>query len=133
MTHNTPFDTWLQTLGSLRADMPMTVRGLAVSHTVTYPGDVTSATLTGSVKASYDSTSELAVFTIGAPSFDAGTGLTSWTVSLSGSQTGALPADSDGDGRVDLVFDFLLTLSGGSPDRVFGGLFPVSGFVTEPA
>ena len=127
----TQYDTWLQTLGTLRADMPMTVRGLAISHTVTYPGNVTTATLEGAVKASPDSATELATFTIGTPSF--ASGVTTWTISLNGTQTGALPADSDGDGREDFIYDFLLTLSGGSPQRLFGGLFPVSGFVTEPA
>ncbi len=127
----TQYDTWLATLGGLRADMPMTVRGLPVSHTVTYPGNVTGATLAGSVKASPDATSELATFTVGTAVF--ADGVTSWPISLTGTQTGALPADSDGDGRTDLIFDFLLTLSGGAPERIFGGLFPVSGFVTEPA
>lgn len=127
----TQFDTWLQTLGGLRADMPMTVRGLPIRHTVTFPGNVTTATLTGSVKASPDAATELAVFTVGTPVFAGG--VTTWTVSLTGTQTGGLPADGDGDGRIDLVFDFLLTLSGGSPERLFGGLFPLSGFVTEPA
>ena len=125
------FNTCLKTLGPLRADMPMTVRGLAISHTVTYPGDVTTAILAGSVKASPDTTSELAVFTVGTPVF--ADGVTTWTISMAGSVTGALPADADGDGRVDLIFDFILTLSGGTPQRLFGGLFPVSGFVTEPA
>ena len=127
----TQYDTWLQTLGSLRADMPMTVRGLAISHTVTYPGNVTSATLAGSVKASPDATYELAVFTVGTAVF--ADGVTTWPISLTGSQTGALPADDDGDGREDFIYDFLLTLSGGTAQRVFGGLFSVSGFVTEPA
>lgn len=127
----TQYDTWLKTLGPLRADMPMTVRGQAISHTVTYPGNVTTATLAGAVKASPDATSELAVFTVGTPVF--ADGVTTWTISLIGSQTFALPADTDGDGRTDLIYDFLLTLSGGTPQRLFGGLFPVSGFVTEPA
>jgi len=113
--------------------MPMTVRGLAISHTVTFPGNVTTATLSGSIKASPDATAELAVFTIGTPSFDAGTGLTSWVVGLTGTQTGALPIDAGGSGRIELIYDFLLTLSGGTPQRIFGGLFPLSGFVTEPA
>ena len=125
------FNTWLKTLGPLRADMPMTVRGQAISHTVTYAGNVTTAVLAGSVKASPDATSELAVFTVGTPVF--ADGVTTWTVSMAGSVTGALPADANGDGRVDLIFDFILTLSGGTPQRIFGGLFPVSGFVTEPA
>lgn len=124
------YDTWLSTLGGLRADMPTTVRGLAISHTVTHPGDVTTATLEGAVKATPDATAELATFTVGTPTFDGS--VTSWDIGLTGSQTGALPADGDGDGREIFIFDFLLTLSGGSPQRIFGGLFPVSGFVTEP-
>ena len=117
----TQYNTWLKTLGPLRADMPMTVRGQAISHTVTYPGDVTTATLAGSVKASPDATSELAVFTVGTPSFNSGTNLTTWAVSLTGAQTGALPVDADGDGRTDLIYDFLLTLSGGTAQRIFRG------------
>lgn len=127
----TKHNIWLSTLGRVRADMPMTVRGLAISHTVTYPGDVTSATLIGAIKESPDATAELAVFTVGEPVFT--NGVTSWTISLTGSQTGALPADGDGDGREDFIYDFLLTLPGGSFARIFGGLFPLSGFVTEPA
>jgi hypothetical protein len=127
----TQYDTWLATLGGLRADMPMTVRGLAISHTVTYPGNVTTATLEGTVKAAPDATAELATFTVGTPAF--ADGVTTWAISLNGTATSALPADSDGDGREDFIFDMLLTLSGGSPERIFAGLFPVSGFVTEPA
>lgn len=127
------FPTWLATLGALRADMPMTVRGLPISHTVTYPGDVTDATLEGAVKAAPDAEAELATFTIGTPSYDSGINKTTWAFSLTGTQTGNLPADGDADGREDFVFDFVLTLSGGDPERIIGGLFPVSGFVTEPA
>lgn len=127
----TQYGTWLSTLGGLRADMPVTVRGLPITHTVTYPGNVTTATLEGAVKASPDATAELATFTIGTPAF--ADGVTTWAVSLTGVQTGALPADGDGDGLETFVYDFVLTLSGASPRRVFGGLFPLSGFVTEPA
>lgn len=127
----TQYDTWLSTLGGLRADMPVTVRGLAISHTVTYPGNVTTATLEGAVKAAPDATAELATFTVGTPAF--ADGVTTWAISLNGTATGALPADSDGDGREVFIFDMLLTLSGGSPERIIAGLFPVSGFVTEPA
>jgi hypothetical protein len=131
----TQYTTWLNTLGSVRADMPVSeqVRGLPVSHVITFPGNVTTATLAGAVKSSPDATAELATFTIGTPAFNSGTGLTSWTVSLSASQTLGLPADSDGDGVETFVYDFLLTLSGGPPRRIMAGLFPLSGFVTEPA
>jgi hypothetical protein len=132
---SSPYTDWLLSLGGLRADLPPCVRGLAVSHTFTYPGDVTDATLEGSVKASPDATSELAVFTIGTPEF--ADGVTTWTISLaagSGSNsTGALPADTDGNGVEAFVYDLLLTLSGGTAERIAGGLFNVSGFVTEPA
>lgn len=129
-----PYAEWLASLGTRRADMPVVVRKLPLSHTVTYPGNVTTATLTGTVKASPDSTTELATFTVGSPSYSSGTNLTTWAISLSGTDTTFSSAtDSDGDGVTYLIFDFLLTLSGGSPERLFGGLFPISGFVTEPA
>lgn len=127
----TQFDTWLKTLGALRADLPPAVRGLAVTHTLSYPGNVATATLAGSVKSAPDSTSELAAFTIGTPVF--ADGVTTWVISLSGTQTGALPADGDADGVALFVYDLLLSLSGGTAQRIAGGLFPVSGFVTEPA
>lgn len=131
MTQNTPFNTWLETLGGRRADMPMTVRGLPISHSVVYPGDMRAATLSGSVKVAPDATTELAVFSVASPVFaDAET---TWTVTLTGSQTASLPSDADGDGRADFVFDFLLTQPISGAERLFGGLFPVSGFVTEPA
>lgn len=125
------FHTWLQSLGGLRADMPMTVRGLPVAHVVTYQGDMTGATLLGVVKASPDSTSELVSFQIGQPTVS--NNVTSWNVSLSGVATGSLPADGDGDGLSTFVFDFILAPSGSTSfSRLFGGLFPVSGYVTEP-
>lgn len=133
----TEFAAWLATLGALRADLPASecVRKLAVEHTFTYPGDVTSATLSGAVKASPDAEAELATFTIGTPSYDAGTGRTSWTFGLSGgtgaNSTGSLPASGATDGVATFVYDLLLTLSGGTAQRVAAGLFPVSGFVTE--
>lgn len=132
---STPFPEWLASLGGLRGDLPPAVRGLRMEHTLTYPGNVTTATLQGAVKASPDATSELAVFTIGTPSHSAG--VTTWTFSLaagSGSNsTGGLPADSNGDGVETFIYDLLLTLSGGSAQRIAAGLLPISGFVTEPA
>ncbi len=128
----TQYDTWLNTLGTRRADMPMTVRGFAMFHTITYPGDVTDWELSGTVKASPDSTTELATFTVDTPVFLSGK--TTWTVNLSGAQTALLPEGLDG--RTDLIFDFIISGPSGLnplPSRLFGGLFPVSGFVTEPA
>lgn len=127
----TQFPEWLTSLGRLRADLPHAVRGLAVSHSLTYPGNVTTATLEGSVKVSPDAPSELAAFTIGTPAFT--DGVTKWDFSLTDTQTGALPVDGNADGVGYFFYDLLLTLSGGAPQRIAGGLFPISGFITEPA
>ena len=127
----TPYASWLASLGALRADLPPCVRGLAVSHTLTYPGNVTTATLAGSIKASPDAPTELAALTVSTPVF--ADGVTTWTFSLSGGQTLALPADTTFNGVTTLIYDLLLTLSGGTAQRIAGGLFPISGFVTEAA
>jgi len=131
---NTPYTDWLATLGRLRADLPPCVRGLAVTHTLTYPGDLTTATLQGSVKAAPDAATELAVFTIGTPVF--ADGKTVWTFGLAAgtgaNATGNTALNSDGPDGVDVwIYDLLLTISGGSAERIAGGLFTISGFVTE--
>lgn len=131
----TPYASWLASLGALRADLPPCVRGLAMSHTLTFPGNVTTATLAGSVKASPDAPTELAVFSMTTPVF--ADGVTSWTFNLAagfgGNSTGILPADTDFDGVTTLIYDLLLTLPGSTAQRIAGGLFTVSGFVTEAA
>jgi len=137
MRYPEQWSNWLQSLGGRRADLPAAdcVRKLAVTHFYEFPGNVTTATLTGSVKASPDAESELAVFVIGTPTFDAGNSVTRWSFGLAAgtnpNSTGALPADTAADGVATFVYDLLLTLSGGTAQRVAGGLFPVSGFVTE--
>lgn len=107
--------------------MPVAVRGQTYAHTITLVGvDYTSAALSGSIRAAPDSATALATFTIGAPSLAGGN--TVWTVSLSAAQTGALPADGDGDGVETFPYDFLL-----DGHRLFGGAFYLSGHITEPA
>lgn len=125
----TPFADWLASLGSRRANLPPAVRGLAVVHNVSYTGDVSAGTLAGSIKASPDATTELAVFSVASPVF--ADGVTTWQIGLTGLQTGAMPADIDGSGVEYFVYDFLLTIDGNT-ERLFGGLFALSGFVTEP-
>lgn len=129
----TQYDAWLNTLGGRRADLPSSehVRGLSIRHSFEYPDDITDATLVGTVKIAPDAETELATFTIGAPVFS--NGFTRWEFSLSGADTSALPSDENGDGVEIFIYDLLLTLSGGEPVRVAGGLFPLSGFVTEAA
>jgi hypothetical protein len=126
------YTAWLGTLGPLRADMPMVVRGQRIDHLVTFPGDVSAFDLYGTVKAAPNSTAELAIFDVGAPDTALNPGFTTWAISLTGAATGGLPT-SDANGGLDLfIYDFLLEIDG-EPRRIFGGLFPVSGFVTEPA
>lgn len=124
-----PFPEWLALLAQARkgpVTMPVAVRGQAYQHNITVAGDWTSATLAGSVRAAPDSGTALATFTVGTPSLDSGS--TTWVVSLTGTQTNALPDDGDGDGVELFPYDFLL-----NNQRLFGGLFPLSGHITEPA
>lgn len=126
---NTPFTEWLKLLAQARkgpVTLPVAVRGQAYTHNIVIEGNWTSATLLGSVRAAPDSDSSLATFTIGSPVFDAGA--TAWVISLSSAQTAALPVDGDGDGVELLPYDFIL-----NGQRLFGGLFPLSGHITEPA
>lgn len=126
---------WLKSLGTQRQDLPAIRRLKPVSHTVTYPGNVTTGTLTGAIKASPNTEAELVTFTIGTASYDAGTDKTSWVVSLTGTQTNGtnLPISGDGSAVDYFVFDFLFQPSGGDVGLLFGGLVEVTGFVTEPA
>lgn len=124
-----PFPQWTALLAQARkgpVSLPVAVRGQAYQHNISISGDWTLSTLTGSVRASPDSGSVLAAFTIGTPSLVGG--LTVWPVSLSTAQTTALPVDADGDGVEYFPYDFLL-----NNQRLFGGIFPLSGHITEPA
>jgi len=121
------YTAWLLSLGTKRADLTgpfNAVRGQAISHTITYPGDVTASVLAGTVKASPDATAELLTFTIGTPSFAGG--VTTWTATIAEDWT--FPVDVDGDGVTYAIYDFTL-----DDQRIIGGLFEVSGFVTENA
>ena len=127
-----PHQEWLLALGNRRADFIGSngaIRGEAISHNVIYPGDLTTATLTGEVKAAPDSPTALLTFTIGTPVF--ADGKTTWPVSIAEGWT--FPADTDADGVEYGVYTFLLAPSGGSAQTIAGGLFQVIGFITEPA
>lgn len=106
-------------------------RGLPwFGNVVSYPGDVTTATLEMEIRAAPSAPIKLVDVTIGAPSFTGGR--TVWALSLSAVQTAALPLEGDGSGVADFAIDAVMTLSGSSPERLFGGIIPVSGFVTIP-
>jgi hypothetical protein len=134
---STQWNLWKSTLlaqGKGPLDLAPATRGQYYEVTITYPGNVTTATLTGSVRSSPDSGTALAAFTIGSPAFAGG--VTTWAASLAegtgAGSTGVLPSDSDGDGVEEFPYDFLLTFAGASAERLFGGILPVSGHITEP-
>jgi len=103
-------------------------RGLPWAAVVQFPGNVTTATLEMEVRASPNSPTKLLDVTVGTPAFSGG--LTTWGLSLTGSQTNGLPTTESG--VAEFPVDAVLTLSGGIAERLFGGVLPVSGFVTVP-
>lgn len=125
------FPEWLQSLGAQRIDMPRVDRGLPVTHTVTYPGDVTGAGMGAAIKASPNSPTELTTFTIGTPTYNSDDDRTEWVISLSAAQTLDLVQSGDGTQVDYFVYDVLIQLGPTDIRRLFGGLLPVSGFVTE--
>jgi len=134
---NADFPEWLELLATAKKgplQMPVAVRGQEYSHHIRVEGDFTGDTLTGQVRASPDADSPLVSFSIGTPDFDAG--FTTWTVSLAqgsgANSTGVLPVDGTGTGVQYFPYDFLLQISGSNPERLIGGLLPVSGHITEP-
>jgi hypothetical protein len=103
-------------------------RGLPWASVVQFPGNVTTATLEMEVRAAPNSPTKLLDVTVGTPAF--ADGLTTWVISLTGSQTNGLPTTENG--VAEFPVDAVLTLSGGIAERLFGGVLPVSGFITVP-
>jgi hypothetical protein len=106
-------------------------RGLPwVGDVVSYPGDVMTATLEMDIRAAPNAPSKLVDVTVGAPTLVGGR--TVWPLSLTAAQTAALPMEGDGSGVAEFPIDAVLTPSGSSAQRLFGGIIPVSGFITIP-
>lgn len=136
----TTFDDWLVAMGAagkggdkLAGLVTPAIRGLKWTLPVRLQGNYLSATLTGFVLAAPDAASPLATITVGSPTYDSGTGYTSWTASLASgtgaNSTGVLPADGEGDGVVSLPAAFHLTPSGGDEDVLFAFEFKLLGKV----
>jgi hypothetical protein len=119
------YQEWLRLLRQARkgpVTLPVCVRGQEYRHTIEIEGDWTTGTLASEIKVAPNADTPLATFAIGNVSFD-GT-YTSFECFLSASETLALPALPEG---VDnFLYDFLL-----NGERLIGGLFPVSGFITD--
>lgn len=132
----TEFPAWLAALkaaGLLIDNVPPATRGLKWEEPLEVEGNWTTAAVEGSIRAAPDSDTVLATFTFGSPSYDSGTGFTTWLMSLASgngaNSTGVLPADADNDGTESFPFMVRLTPSGGAKDTLLGGLFPVMGYV----
>jgi hypothetical protein len=128
------FTDWLNQL-ALDRKGPVRFRSIArglpwAGDVVSFPGDVTTATLEVDIRAAPNAPSKLVDVTVGAPSLISGR--TVWALSLTAAQTAALPLEGDGSGVAEFPIDAVLTLSGGTAKRLFGGIIPVSGFVTIP-
>jgi hypothetical protein len=119
------YQEWLRLLRQARkgpVPLPVCVRGQEYRHTIEIEGNWTTGTLAGEIKVAPNADTPLATFAIGNVSFD-GT-YTSFECFLSASETLALPALPEG---VDnFLYDFLL-----NGERLIGGLFRVSGFITD--
>jgi hypothetical protein len=137
----TTFDDWLRALaaagkgGSLLSttDLPPATRGLAWSLPIQIQGDYSAATLVGAIRATPDAASALATVAIASPAYNSSTNYTTWTASLASgtgsNSTGALPADTDGNGIEAFPISFLITPSGGTQSLLFGGAFTLLGKV----
>lgn len=138
----TEFDAWLRQLtvaGMRIPDGRLTInRGLPFYWGFTMGGDWTGAVLVSSLRLTPDAADPVvADFTCETLAYDptstdeSATGVTPFTITLSGAQTAALTADNDADGVVELAVDFVLTPSGGDPWRLMGGVAVVAGKVTD--
>jgi len=132
----TQFDDWLAQLRRAGKG-PVSInidRGLPYSWSFTLRGNFTGSVLASSLRLSPDAGGATLVdFTAASPVYLSSEGETLFNVSLTKTQTAALPADADGDGLLTLAFDTLLTPSGGTQFRLFGGTATIAGKVTNAA
>lgn len=133
------FPEWLASLKRQRKGpvyLEPATRGQYWEATISFPGDVRDAELSGQIRAAPDAGAVLAAFNVSSAAYFPGVDRTAWAVSLAAgsgaNSTGALPVDSQGDGSIMLPVEFVLQLGGGQRERLFGGVFEVSGCVWEP-
>src|SRR5690606_29766221 len=112
---NTTFDEWLARLRrakKLAPEIPPATRGRVWRQAVRLPGNWTGSTMRAQVRLYPDAPGDPLADVLATGPFVEGD-TTVWSLQLAGgfaaNSTGALPADSDGGGAVDLAFDVLLT------------------------
>ena len=134
----TTFDNWLAACavagkGGSRLILTAT-RGLAYAVVLDLSGDWTGATMTAYVRQAPDAAGDpLADFTVSGPVVTEidGAPWSAFTLTLAAgtgaNSTGGLPADSDGDGIVELPLFITLAASGESAELLVGGIMRVLG------
>jgi hypothetical protein len=134
----TTFDDWLRQLRAAGKLAPAGIsidRGLPFNWTMAIGGDWTGATVTSSLRLSPDAAgAPVRDFTVNPMGYSPTLDATEYKLSLTKNETAGLPADTDGDGLVQLAWDVLLLPDGGSVDldtiRLFGQVATVTGKVT---
>lgn len=124
-------EDWLSTLKAMgKGPLAMyAARHAPFRKPVALQADYTGAALIGQVRSYPDAGTILVSFTVTGPTVVAGT--TTFILSLTEAQIEALPSAPAGDGSVTLVYDLLLTPSGGTKELLFGGNFIVTGGSTN--
>ena len=120
---------WMRRLaadGQGPATLKSITRGEDYSTSFSLPFDADADTFAATLSIAPDS-APLATFSAAVSAFD-GTS-TAVTLSLTEATVNGLPADTDGDGLVELVFSVQRTPSGGSEARLFAGNVFISGKV----
>jgi hypothetical protein len=134
----TAWDDWLRKLSAdgkgglgLRGQPQMRAidRGLPYEYVFAIGADLSADIFEASIKAAPDAETSLADFVITVGSY--ADGVTPITLELTDVETAALPVDADADGLEEMVFDILWTPSGGTKQRLMGGIIQVSGEVTS--
>lgn len=133
---STTFDAWLRQLAASGRRIPdgtITIdRSLPFSWSFTVTGDWTGATVASSLRLDPDAAgATLEDFAAVNDGYDAVSGKTGFTLSLTKTETGALLVDDDGDALVATAIDILFTPSGGSQMRLMGGVAMIAGRVTD--
>jgi hypothetical protein len=133
------FEAWLTQLrlaGKGGAKLRGATRGRKYRLELRLDGDFTGAVLRSQIRASPDAAPVLAQFAVTGPTVvTVGPVTTSSFVAVlaagsGANSTGILPADSGGDGYIELPVDFLLTPSGGDEELLFGAVLPLIGRIT---
>ncbi len=128
---NTTFDPWLRQLAAAgKGPAALHIdRGLPFSARFVLNAPFPGATVSASLKLRPDAAgAALAAFTASAVTVEGD--YSAFTLSLTDSQTAALPADDDGDGLAQVAFDVLFTPAGGTLKRLFGGVATIAGKVS---